>query len=657
MMDASLESKYQYKPLNQQEIRLIRIEPCANNANVIQCSLLHVELARTSSYAALSYCWGSAAQSHSILLDGIQIPITENLYHALYRLRASGRLLLWVDAVCIDQRNDRERNFQVTRMSAIYKNAREVLVWLGPAADNSDDAMKALQSSHALNAVSNESSTGSGSRKIKAAADLNGVPGQAIAALFQREYWHRLWIIQEIARGIEVRLFCGDLDAGWDGLQLILDTWVEKLGEAISDQDAAAVKNLCMTREHVDTRPVGLLEALANSRHSRSTNHRDKVYGILGLTWDGGTFVPEPNYGGTESTICHDMSLNAILGKKTLDYIFLASWQSTRYPSLCSGMSKLPSWCVDYLHLDHRPLDKQLVKYLNKEDVRHRLGVRGSHWNSTAGSSADAHNVLLRGDSLHVSAYHIAIVNGLGAPFDDTQATIYHSNRCQPRSSTDSVPRDIVRILSLYFTRYKALNDQNYGDSFWERIPTKEATVSTDVRLQQWFSSNDAFLIFDRRFGEWISLKSSRMHDPFYVTCVLCLCGVSAFLLLIPKLFSYTFFKMIEMPKSKREAKDALLERLNNGSRPDYITSMTALLEEGLRLMTTVEGSLGWAHPAARPGDHIALISGCSMPAVLRGTSTPEHFILIGHAYLDGFMDGEMWRKHSARNLKDAYIV
>lgn len=46
MLYASLESKYQYKPLNEQETRLIRIEPCVFNANVIQCSLLHVELAR-----------------------------------------------------------------------------------------------------------------------------------------------------------------------------------------------------------------------------------------------------------------------------------------------------------------------------------------------------------------------------------------------------------------------------------------------------------------------------------------------------------------------------------------------------------------------------------------------------------------------------------
>jgi hypothetical protein len=49
--------------------------------------------------------------------------------------------MLWVDALCIDQRNIEERNLQVLRMGEIYQNAKSVQVWLGPDADDSDLAI------------------------------------------------------------------------------------------------------------------------------------------------------------------------------------------------------------------------------------------------------------------------------------------------------------------------------------------------------------------------------------------------------------------------------------------------------------------------------------------------------------------------------------
>jgi hypothetical protein len=45
---------------------------------------------------------------------------------------------LWVDALCIDQANIKERNAQVAKMADIYRNARSVRVWLGEAEDFSE---------------------------------------------------------------------------------------------------------------------------------------------------------------------------------------------------------------------------------------------------------------------------------------------------------------------------------------------------------------------------------------------------------------------------------------------------------------------------------------------------------------------------------------
>jgi hypothetical protein len=50
-----------------------------------------------------------------------------------------------VDAVCIDQKNDKEKVQQIQIMPKIYSQANRVLVWLGEAADNSDQALEEIR--------------------------------------------------------------------------------------------------------------------------------------------------------------------------------------------------------------------------------------------------------------------------------------------------------------------------------------------------------------------------------------------------------------------------------------------------------------------------------------------------------------------------------
>jgi hypothetical protein len=64
--------------------------------------------------------------------NGISYSVAENLHLALHRLRHPPRQrVLWVDGICINQREARERNRQVARMWAIYEVVRLTIVWLG----------------------------------------------------------------------------------------------------------------------------------------------------------------------------------------------------------------------------------------------------------------------------------------------------------------------------------------------------------------------------------------------------------------------------------------------------------------------------------------------------------------------------------------------
>lgn len=92
-----------------------------------------VSLNANPTYEAISYTWGLSTEHNTISISKTHdVPITDNLFRALKRLRQQlGKRRLWIDALCIDQKNKQERAQQVSMMGAVYKQAKAVLLWLG----------------------------------------------------------------------------------------------------------------------------------------------------------------------------------------------------------------------------------------------------------------------------------------------------------------------------------------------------------------------------------------------------------------------------------------------------------------------------------------------------------------------------------------------
>lgn len=73
--------------------------------------------------------------SATILVSDSPLEVTENLYAALYELRAQNISPIWVDALCINQNDVAERGIQVSRIGLIYSNAQEAIAWVGKESD------------------------------------------------------------------------------------------------------------------------------------------------------------------------------------------------------------------------------------------------------------------------------------------------------------------------------------------------------------------------------------------------------------------------------------------------------------------------------------------------------------------------------------------
>jgi hypothetical protein len=128
---------YHYHALDSKsdDIRLLVVPRKApGSIALINHALVHTPLRKVSKFIALSYCWGDGALNHEIQVNGQCMKITESLATALDSLQSKDQdLVLWADAICINQNDPIEKTSQVQLMRDIYRAAHQVIIWLGPS--------------------------------------------------------------------------------------------------------------------------------------------------------------------------------------------------------------------------------------------------------------------------------------------------------------------------------------------------------------------------------------------------------------------------------------------------------------------------------------------------------------------------------------------
>ena len=74
----------------------------------------------------------SEAEAYSLPVDGKAFRVSRNVHELATRATAGVvERLVWIDALCINQADSKERSSQVNMMASIFAQAEYVLVWLG----------------------------------------------------------------------------------------------------------------------------------------------------------------------------------------------------------------------------------------------------------------------------------------------------------------------------------------------------------------------------------------------------------------------------------------------------------------------------------------------------------------------------------------------
>lgn len=201
------------QPLLENEIRVLDLSKGTGGMPLVG-SLRKVRLSDPGMYEPLSYTWENydtvqpsehndddVVHPNLFLSDGSDasvLELTSNCAKALCSVRDPDRdRTVWVDSICVNQDDPQERSRQVDLMKEIYARAFTVLVYLGGESveedGSSDTAMTLLGQPD----------------RLKMTGLLNARETTSLRRLFERAYFRRMWIVQEVALAQTIEFHCG----------------------------------------------------------------------------------------------------------------------------------------------------------------------------------------------------------------------------------------------------------------------------------------------------------------------------------------------------------------------------------------------------------------------------------------------------------------
>ncbi|KAF2232480.1 HET-domain-containing protein [Viridothelium virens] len=284
--------EYRYQPLDnaKRQIRLLDILP---GSGLIKCNLRTQSLPTSThgSYEALSYFWGTPSALKVITVDGFSFSITPNLHAALLRLRGSdseGPRTMWIDAICIDQKNLLEKNTQIPLMRDIYSFCRRVVIWLGEHDVLTESALEGIEfmASRSRNGEQfnyydwKKVRRGDRSQGLLRYVPLSGqvetlMSAATMTSFFSRPWFTRVWVVQELTLSPQAIVICGKFQIDWDRI-----VKADETSRTNFEHDLGTFKRFRTWPQNLS---YDIFDRMMMAWQLNATDPRDKIYGLMGL--------------------------------------------------------------------------------------------------------------------------------------------------------------------------------------------------------------------------------------------------------------------------------------------------------------------------------------------------------------------------------------
>ena len=605
-------------------------------------------------YTALSYVWGDSSDRVPFVLDNNHLLITRNLALALQALQLDDEpFLLWIDALCINQDDLKEKSEQVLRMKEIYASATLVIVWLGAATPATDVAMDMfnayyergptldLTARHTYRFRDEQRQELVEDPKFRNFIESDRIPNllMIIQSLLVREWWYRAWVLQEFCVGQELYFACGSKKLRLSIFDNTIVSFKTFLNLRLAHTLYTPEKRLTTSNKHKSKQfseaqgttdvehAIKFLKQRLYHQHSleqkknrslldllvtfyvnvrprsrlRSTDPRDNIYSLLGVASDTEQLKIVPNYSKSVEEVYTDAAAKILsLGK--LELLHYVHPQNPNMPSW------VPDWAGVKRHstpYEFRELDKPFSADATVAAFKPRQDPGDSNVLECNGYIVDS-----------VSSFSDILT-------DDTTKALLALAEKQPNKES-RVEFDQLIKFHVHLSQIKQLcqrsaliNPSLYGSSdtwlneaLW-RIPVADeelidahftlyqrATSESELRYNGLLNTIEAWKSLGVKLGD---------VDP-------------------PPLPA--FLQNNVHPVIRKEWRHYALYRpaleLTVSRRP-YLTQ---------------KGYVGLGHEGMQVGDLVCILQGGPVPFLLRRTEGGE-YVLVRDTYVHGIMDGE----------------
>ncbi|KAF4466089.1 heterokaryon incompatibility [Fusarium albosuccineum] len=581
---------YASLPLNPEtsHIRILSLQVIPSSVEVhdvpIKCSLSVASLEDNPSYFALSYVWGDPVRCREIIVNGQRSTITANLEIALRRLSSwfqenhfvdeDGTVSMWIDSICINQDDVTEKSSQVSKMGDIFSRATRVIAWLGEASDDSDAAVECLRFLAGLNPATIQ---------LERVENHPGLAaGPALCRWFQRPYFKRIWILQELVLAKRVNLVCGmasiDGDSATQALEAfekLQDFDVKRLLSSIYSEPSwlfygeLPTAMFRMRTSFANDKKFHLAQRLVifRNRGLQASDKRDYIYGYLSIGPDAEQLDIQPDYSQPWPSVFQDAT-EKILKQGWLEFRGDSSMPNVLSIILASCRTQphieLPGWVPDWSSTE--PVNSQ---HLVRESCLQLYRAAGISCDSQASSPSETD-----GKTLRVYGVLHGSIESIG-PLEE---------ECEERATEGPwYNKWLASAMELAEEVYQGYEDYIEAVARTLVCDTSHTHGTIRVHPDQYSILKDVFT----------GIMKDPEHPPTHV----------------------------DWPSCSSE----MIYRSNEA-----------------RAFNTSSKALGLGPLTIQLGDEVWIIIGVCVPMVLRKNGKGEHTI-VGPAYVHGIMDGEFF--------------